>query len=49
MGLGPMEVKCIFFTTPEAELFSKSKEKEVGEKTETKRGHWCDRMRSWHD
>jgi hypothetical protein len=42
-----------FFTTPEAEIFSKSKEKEVGEETEAKGGHWCDRTldrtRSRHD
>jgi hypothetical protein len=36
-----VEVKCIFFTTPEAEIFSKSKEKEVREETEVKGGHWC--------
>jgi hypothetical protein len=48
-----VEVKCIFFTTPEAEIFSKSKEKEVKEETEAKEGHWCDRTldrtRSRHD
>jgi hypothetical protein len=38
-----VEVKCLFSTTPEAEIFSKSKEKEVGEETEVKGGHWCDR------
>jgi hypothetical protein len=48
-----MEVKCMFFTTLEAENFSKSKEKEVKEETEAKGGHWCDqtldRTRSRHD
>jgi hypothetical protein len=48
-----LEVKCIFSTTPEAEIFSKSKEKEVGEETEAKGGHWCDqtldRTQSRHD
>jgi hypothetical protein len=38
-----VEVKCIFFTTLDAENFSKSTEKEVKEETETKGGHWCDR------
>jgi hypothetical protein len=38
-----VEVKCLFFTMPEAEIFTKSKEKEAGEETETKGGHWCDR------
>jgi hypothetical protein len=57
MGLGPsrwdsvffVEVKCIFSTTSEVKIFSKSKEKEVVEETEAKEDHWCDRTRSRHD
>jgi hypothetical protein len=44
-----VEVKYIFSTMPEVEIFSKLKEKEVGEETEAKGGHWCDRTRSRHD
>jgi hypothetical protein len=42
-------VKCIFPTTSKAEIFSKSKAKEVGEEIEAKGGHWCDRMWSRHE
>jgi hypothetical protein len=50
MGLGLFdEVKCIFSTTPEVEIFSKSSWIE----TEANRGHWGDRTlnrtRSRHD
>jgi hypothetical protein len=34
-----VEMKSIFSTTPEAENFSKSKEKEVREEMEAKGGH----------
>jgi hypothetical protein len=34
-----VEVKCIFSTMPEAENFSKSKEKELREEIEAKGGH----------
>jgi hypothetical protein len=48
-----VEMKCIFSIMSEAENFSKSKEKEVGEETEAKGSHWCDRTldrtRSRHD
>jgi hypothetical protein len=48
-----VEVKCIFPTTSKAEIFSKSKAKEVGEEIEAKGGHWCDwtldRTQSRHD
>jgi hypothetical protein len=48
-----VEVKHLFFTTPKVEIFSKSKEKEVGEETEANGGHWGDRTlnrtRSWYD
>jgi hypothetical protein len=42
-----VEVKCIFSTTPKAKIFSMSKEKEVGEETEAKGGHWCDQTLDW--
>jgi hypothetical protein len=44
-----VEVKHLFSTTPEVEIFSKSKEKEVRKEMEAKGGHWCDRTRSRHD
>jgi hypothetical protein len=40
-----VEVKCIFSTTPEAEIFSKSSWIEI----EANGGHWGDRTRSQHD
>jgi hypothetical protein len=40
-----VEVKCIFSTKSEAEIFSKSSWIE----TEASGGHWGDRTRSWHD
>jgi hypothetical protein len=44
-----VEVKCIFSTTPKAEIFSK----ESWIETEANEGHWCDRTlnrtRSRHD
>jgi hypothetical protein len=40
-----VKVKCIFFTTPEAENFSKSSWIE----TEANAGHCSDRTRSQHD
>jgi hypothetical protein len=40
-----VEVKCIFSTIPEAEIFSKSPWIE----TEANGGHWGDRTRSRHD
>jgi hypothetical protein len=43
-----VEMKCLFFTTPETEIFSKSKEKEVREKRRQKEatgvtGRWTGR------
>jgi hypothetical protein len=37
--------ETLFSNTPEAETFSKSKEKEVGEETEANGGHWGDQTR----